>query len=423
MRPSTPWFATGAFALAFMSCPPKGTSVNTLPVAGAGVLATWAAPGSADTVRVLNGGYGSAIARDPRHEDRFYLLTDRGPNYATAKEENVAFPKPDFSPQIGLFVHQGDSLVRQAVITLKDTQCRPLTGLPLPAGRPGATGEVGYAVDGTPLPADTNGVDTEGLVANADGSFWVSDEYGPYIFKVNAEGCTTVRLSAGAGLPRVALKRRVNRGFEGLTSPDGGKTVVAMFQAPLDNPKAAGRASRLARILVVEPTGRTRQYGYLLEDKGLGVSDILWMGGSRYLVLERDGKWIGDSTAVKRFYAIDLKDATDLSDPADGATGRLVDGKTLEELTAGAADPAAALAAAGLHPVSKVLALDIAAAAPGYHHDKLEGATRVNGHTIAVINDDDFGVTEADGGMAVKHAPGSSTPDRNELLLLRVPLP
>ena len=97
--------------------------------------------------------------------------------------------------------------------------------------------------------------------------------------------------------------------------------------------------------------------------------------------------------------------------------------KTLEELTAGAADPAAALAAAGLHPVSKVLALDIAAAAPGYHHDKLEGATRVNGHTIAVINDDDFGVTEADGGMAIKHAPGSSTPDRNELLLLRVQLP
>ncbi|MBK8006927.1 MAG: hypothetical protein IPK12_24490 [Gemmatimonadetes bacterium] len=125
------------------------------------ILATWAAPGSADTVRVLNGGYGSAIARDPKHADRFYMLTDRGPNYATATEEGVAFPKPDFAPQIGAFVRQGDSLVRQRVITLKDAQCRPLTGLPLPAGRPGATGEVGYAVDGTPS-ADTNGVDTEG---------------------------------------------------------------------------------------------------------------------------------------------------------------------------------------------------------------------------------------------------------------------
>lgn len=422
MRSSSPWLATGAFALAFMSCPRTVPSVSTVPVATAGVLATWAAPGSADTVRVLNGGYGSAIARDPKHADRFYMLTDRGPNYATATEEGVAFPKPDFAPQIGAFRRQGDSLVREGVITLKDAQCRPLTGLPLPAGRPGATGEVGYAVDGTPLPADTNGVDTEGLVANADGTFWVSDEYGPYIFKVNAEGCTTMRLTAGAGLPRVAAKRRVNRGFEGLTSPDGGKTLVAMFQAPLDNPKAAGRASRLARILVVEPTGTTRQYAYLLEDKGFGVSDILWVGGSRYLVLERDGKWIGDSTAVKRFYAIDLKDATDLSDPADGATGRLVGGKTLEELSA-VADPAAALAAAGIHPVTKVLALDIAQAAPGYHHDKLEGATRVNNTTIAVINDDDFGVTDANGGLGTKHAPGSSTPDRNELLLLRVPLP
>ena len=32
------------------------------------------------TVPVLNGGYGSALARDPADAAAFYLLTDRGPN-------------------------------------------------------------------------------------------------------------------------------------------------------------------------------------------------------------------------------------------------------------------------------------------------------------------------------------------------------
>ncbi|MBK8007015.1 MAG: esterase-like activity of phytase family protein [Gemmatimonadetes bacterium] len=171
-------------------------------------------------------------------------------------------------------------------------------------------------------------------MANADGSFWVSDEYGPYIFKVNAEGCTTTRLTVGAGLPRVARSAASTAASRASPRPTAARRSWPCSRRRSTTPRPLKAApSRLARILVVEPTGTTRQYAYLLEDKGLGVSDILWMGGSRYLVLERDGKWIGDSTAVKRFYAIDLKDATDLSDPADGATGRLVDGKTLEELT------------------------------------------------------------------------------------------
>ena len=31
------------------------------------------------------------------------------------------------------------------------------------------------------LPKDPNGYDSEGLVALKDGTFWVSDEYGPFI--------------------------------------------------------------------------------------------------------------------------------------------------------------------------------------------------------------------------------------------------
>ncbi|KAG6807694.1 hypothetical protein H0H93_001205, partial [Arthromyces matolae] len=31
-------------------------------------------------------------------------------------------------------------------------------------------------------------LDVEGLVANADGTFWISDEYGPYIYKYTSDG-------------------------------------------------------------------------------------------------------------------------------------------------------------------------------------------------------------------------------------------
>lgn len=70
-----------------------------------------------------------------------------------------------------------------------------------------ATGSGGLAYDGFPvLPAATwkgdgfghglvNGttsthvaVDAEGLVLNSDGTFWVSDEYGPYVYLFDANG-------------------------------------------------------------------------------------------------------------------------------------------------------------------------------------------------------------------------------------------
>lgn len=426
MRQSTTtWFAAGALALGLTSCPERLPEVTRLAVRDPRVLATWVHPKSGDTVRVMNGGYGSALAADPAHPGRFYMLSDRGPNYENGEEGGIAFPVPDFTPQIGVFEREGDALVRRGLVTLKDAHCRPLSGLPLPAGRPGATGEVGYTVEGTPLPGDSNGVDTEGLVALRDGTFWVSDEYGPYILHVDAEGCTRERFAPGSGaraLPQVVAKRRVNRGFEALTTPDEGKTLVAMLQAPLDNPKAAGRASRLVRLLVLDTrTGATRQHAYLLDAPTLGVSDLQSLGGTRYLVLERDGKFGSDSGAVKRLYSIDLAGATDLSDPANGPTGRRVDGKTLEELTADAADPWQVLRDAGIRPVSKALRLDLLRAVPGYPHDKIEGMTLVDRRTLAFINDDDFGVTDADGGLAPKWLPASAprAVDRNEVVLLK----
>lgn len=403
-----------------------GSSRDALVLEDPTALAQFVNSVSGDTVVVNNGGFGSAIALDPWKKNTYYLLTDRGPNIAFL--DGIAFPAPDFHPQIGVFRREGGTLIRSRTIILRDAGCRPLTGLPIPPGSTGSTGEIAYSLDGALLPSDPNGIDSEGLIALPDGSFWVSDEYGPFMAHFNSRGCTIERIgpgTSGRALPLVLAKRRLNRGMEGLTTVGDGRLLVGMMQSPLDNPRTAGRASRLTRLVLLDTrTGRARQFAYLLENPTLANSDIASLGDSRFLVLERDGLFPGSGPgAVKQLFEIDLRGATDISDPANGATGLLVGGKTLEELTANAADPAAVLAAAGIVPVKKKLAVDILADLPGYPHDKVEGIALVDGNTVAVSNDDDFSVVEGVGGLTQKVLPETVPPeaDFGEVVFVKLP--
>src|SRR3954463_10978851 len=68
-------------------------------------IATVASPrvlGEFNGVKV-SGGYGSALAPDPRAPGYFYLLTDRGPNTDSNDADKKVFPLPRFTPQIGRF--------------------------------------------------------------------------------------------------------------------------------------------------------------------------------------------------------------------------------------------------------------------------------------------------------------------------------
>jgi len=54
---------------------------------------------------VRNGGFGSAMFKDPQSVNRFYALTDRGPNATFTGEygKGKKFPTPNYTPRIGLF--------------------------------------------------------------------------------------------------------------------------------------------------------------------------------------------------------------------------------------------------------------------------------------------------------------------------------
>src|SRR5262249_53341792 len=158
------------------------------------------------------GGYGSAIDKPEGGNTDFYSLTDRGPNVAGLGNDKL-FPAPDFNPQVGRFHLENGTLVRKEIITLKTATGGARTGLPV-AGC-GATGEIPKKLDGTLLPFDPNGIDSEGLRVMGDGTFWVSDEYGPFLTHFDRNGVTLEQNSPCSGpnpLPAVLVHRQPNKG-------------------------------------------------------------------------------------------------------------------------------------------------------------------------------------------------------------------
>ncbi|MBE9602885.1 esterase-like activity of phytase family protein [Pedobacter sp. MC2016-24] len=381
-------------------------------------------------VKVYNGGFGSAVAADPNEPDVFYMLTDRGSNVAGQVANSIIIGKPDFDPQIGKFRLKDGKLILEQTIELKNAAGAKLNGLPNPQGM-GASGETAYDLNGQVIAPSADGIDSEGLVRAADGTFWISDEYGPHIAHFDASGKTIERINpfgtgtGGRKIPAVFANRRANRGMEGLAITPDGKTLVGMMQSPMYNPtKAAVANSVVLRILTFDiATGATKQYAYLMENTSLtGVSDIVAVNGTTFLTIERDGLFGGDATnpaAFKKVFKIDLSNATDISDAANGATGKLYNGKTVEEL-----NNQAGLATAGITAVSKTLVLDLLKDLPSvYPHDKAEGLALLPGNILVISNDDDFGVVDnGASGFAQKILPLTKSVDRNRLYFVKIKL-
>ena len=383
---------------------------------------------TATGVKVYNGGFGSAVAADPNDPAVFYMLTDRGSNVAGQAANSIIIGKPDFDPQIGKFRLKDGKLVLEQVIDLKNASGGKLNGLPNPAGM-GASGETAYDLNSAVIAPSADGIDSEGMVLAADGTFWISDEYGPHIVHFDATGKTIERINpfgtgtGGRKIPAVFANRRANRGMEGLAITPDGKTLVGMMQSPMYNPtKAAVANSLVLRILTFDiASGATKQYAYLMDNITLtGVSDIVAMNATTFLTIERDALFGGaatDPATFKKIFKIDLSAATDISDAANGTTGKLFGGKTVEEL-----NNAAGLQAAGVTPVTKTPVLDLLKDLPAvYPHDKAEGLALLPGNILVISNDDDFGVIDnGNSGFAVKTLPLTNLVDRNRLYFVKL---
>ena len=380
-------------------------------------------------VKIYNGGFGSSVVQDSKDPSVFYMLTDRGPNIDGTVANTKVFAQPNFTPQIGVFRLVKEQLVLERTIELKNENGVNITGLPNPIGQ-GSTGETALDLNGNTLPTSVDGIDSEGLALASDGTFWVSDEYGPHIVHFDANGKTIERINpfdtgkGGRKIPLVFARRRANRGMEGLTITPDGKTLVGMMQFPLYNPSATAiSGSLVTRILTYDiATGTTKQYVYLIDKSTLqAISEITAITNTTFLVIERDGEYAtaaNKSTVIKKIYKIDLTGATDISDSNDGIGGKLFNGKTVEELKT-----ADVLQTNGIVPVTKTMVTDLVndISSP-YPHDKAEGIFVINSTTIAVSNDDDFGVNGV-GTYAAKILPSLNIVDRNRIYFIKLKQP
>ena len=367
-------------------------------------------------VEIQSSANGSAIAAVPGKTDEIYGMTDRGPNVDGRTDNEKVLPVPDFHPQIAVFRLRDGTATPGKTIILEGPDGEQLVGLVDPQAN---TGESLVTIDGKPLPPSDHGLDTEGLVAMPDGTFWVSDEYGPFLVHFDANGKELERLSPFNGsLPREFSLRSPNQGMEGLTLTPDGSTLVGIMQSALKTPGLEGSAKSvpLARIVTVNlATKAVKEYLYPLANPAetkVAVSEITALSNTEFLVDERDGEL--QPGGNKKIYVADISNATDVGPNATvpGATyradagGLQVDGKPIETLVGVSTDAAAIdkLKALGVTVASKTLKLDLGALLTElndkgelFGHDKIEGlATPDGGKTLVIANDSDFGLAGID---------------------------
>jgi hypothetical protein len=396
------------------------------------------------TALISGGGYGSSLVAAPGRPGWFYGVTDRGPNADDLGPlgEKV-FLDPTFNPRIGVFHLVGGKAVLQRTIPLRTPAGTAYNGLANPVTKTAASAEKTediygnqidpaqpYTVPGTnpPVTLDPgNGYDSEGLVALADGTFWISDEYGPFITHFDKNGTEIERLSswgAAAGhnvdaahpLPVELKLRTKNKGMEGLTVTPDGRTLVGIMQSALTvsdyGPDAKGKTvkpANVAPVRIVTVDLRTKamhEYLYLLTNPAAtvsAVSEITALSDTKFLVDERDGSQGGPGTATfKNLYEIDLSGATDVKGDGTNPLGYTLAGKSIDAYVGDAPTAKAGLllAQAGVTPVSKAPYVELGTmlnqldpSGAIFGHDKIEGvATADGGRTLYIANDSDFGM-------------------------------
>lgn len=354
-----------------------------------------------DTIR--EGGISGLMYRD----GSFRFIGDRGPNAdainhpLSGGQTTLVFPFPDYAPKVWQVRPENGQLIVEDFDFVKRPDGTGASGLPLPAGQ-GNTGEVAWSDTlATVVANDPWGLDSEGITQDNEGNFWICDEYGVSIWKLDHNFKVLNRYTPFPheleDLPLDTLlgKRRANRGLEGITYTPNGK-IFAIIQSPTDNPNTAtGNTSRIHRLVELDPaTGAMRTFVYVHEPE-LGqirsrdwkLGDLIAINNEEFLTVEHAER---NGWNSKNIYKFSIANATPV-------TGNNFNGNTLEQLNQ------AGLAANGIIPVQKEFFADLLELGWERQHDKPEGLAILNDSTFAVINDNDFGIASpnADGKIVL----------------------
>ena len=233
----------------------------------------------------------------------------------------------------------------------------------------------------------------EGITPDGKGGYWLCDEYGPFLINIDSKGkilaihgpqATEGEKSIAGGLPNVIKWRQANRGFEGLTRmPDG--RIIAAVQSTLDIDGKSKKQALFTRLVSFDPaTGKTAMYGYPIDSAAYSknsdakIGDIVALDNHTILLIEQ-GEDKNDAMR-NLIYRVDLSKASDLAAfDKPGEYPEFDDEKTLAQR--------------GITLAEKTQVVDLRAL--GWQQEKAEGLALIDSKTLAVANDNDFGVKVA----------------------------
>ncbi|AMM26771.1 hypothetical protein AX767_12845 [Variovorax sp. PAMC 28711] len=415
---STQTNALGKFALAVTRYQLQADAKFYVPYEGSNALI------KADFPNGFLPAYGSGMAFKGKAADgalEFYAITDRGPNGdgpttpvpgGTGTNVSKVFPAPSFAPSYGVIRVGSNGAVLQSSTPLRLNAGQKLTGLP-PQSGVGSTGETpltdAYVFDATKSNFDANGIDPESMVLDAKRNvLWTSDEYGPFIARINiATGVVEKRYKPGTGagdLPAVLQQRRANRGMEGLALDIASGKLHGYLQSPIDPKDGAGKSlkatppggvstdvrhiAKFARWLEFDPSTETsKMYAYPINggvyDKdrtgNAKLGDLVSLGNGRFIVIEQ-GARKSDGKVFNKLMLVEVPaNATDIV-----GFDQNLEVSSITQAVAGTADYSAVIT------LKKTELLDLNAL--GWLAEKAEGLAWVDDHTLALVNDNDFGV-------------------------------
>jgi len=369
-------------------------------------------------------------ADDP--DNVLYTVTDRGPNIKCSDTKAVigvpntsmcdgdkagkVFPIPNFSPTIyKIALNAKHTFTVMETVNLKNTVGQPISGLSNPLVT--SNTEKAFDHNGKQISFDPSGLDVEAVLKLSDGTFWVSEEYGPSLVHATADGRIIERWVprgleddlAGAGypvagkLPGILKWRKLNRGIESIAVSPDEKSLYFAMQSPLANPnKKAYKTSNAVRLFKMDIASAkvVGEFIYPLDNpttfaadnktkkrkqNHVKVSEMTAIGNDRLLVLERISK-------TTKFYVVDLKSGGNISGTKWDAE---VVSPSLEQLGV------QGMAKKGVVGLTKTLVMntDEKSGMP----KKIEGIGLVDANTLMLINDNDFGINGGKTTVVVTH--------------------
>ena len=365
--------------------------------------------------------YGSGLAFKGKDSDgavEFWCLTDRGPNGegpaapspdGAGHMASKLFPAPGFSPSIGVLRLAGGAAQLVARMPIRLTGGAPASGLPIPHGALGSSDEAPLSdrmrsgTDGTSL-FDAGGIDTEAIAFDPErNALWVTDEYGPFLIRLDAASAIMQeRYAPGAGLPAVLALRRANRGMEGMTLDPSSGRIHAFLQSPLSDgtthyavtgkDENVERYARFLRWIEFDPAAgsTTRMLAYPLDGDAYAggrtgnvkLGDLVALGGGKFVVIEQ-GEGAGGAM-INNLMLVQIGSATNILDEQwNPATSDLERSSMAGEAVRGADW-------SGVTPLTKTLLLNLNSL--GWVAEKAEGLAIVDECTLAMTNDNDFGL-------------------------------